>query len=393
MNVKAKIILVTRNFPPMRGGMERLNYHIYEALGQEYEIYLVGPLGAEEFCLDTCRVKVSSALPVWRFLILAFWQTLTLARTLRPQLIFAGSGVAAFPAVLVGRALGIPVITYLHGLDIIAPHPIYQKIFIPIIRRSSAWLVNSRFTQQAAIKAGIPASDISIINPGTNLPDLPYSDGGNGFRQRVQAGDRPILLSVGRLTRRKGLLEFIEYALPEIVRQCPQVLLVIIGSEPKQSVAISSEIIADKIRELLAKLGLEANAKLLGDVDEMALAGAYAASQLHVFPVLDLPGDVEGFGMVAIEAAAHGVPTVAFDVGGIADAVGTGLAGALLPSGDYAGLSQAVAAYLRGDNSVDEVQTKCRCHAEKFAWEFFGDALRSAVHGIIAEDSSFVDKD
>jgi phosphatidylinositol alpha-1,6-mannosyltransferase len=375
-NGKPGIILVTRNFPPLRGGMERLNFHIHEALQKNYEVYLIGPEGAEQYCGNAGRALTRPALPVWRFLAWAFWRTLRLALIQRPQLIVAGSGVAALPAVLAGRLAGIPVLTYLHGLDIVAAHPVYQHVFVPAIRRSTAWLANSRYTRQAAIRAGIPPERIEILHPGTDLPDLSRLDGGKEFRRRIHAGDRPILLSVGRLTRRKGLLEFIEQAFPEIVRQCPEALLVIVGSEPVHSVARAAEPMGEKLRARLLELGLEKNTRLLGGVDEATLADAYSASRLHVFPVLDLPGDAEGFGMVAVEAAAHGVPTVAFDVGGVSDAVEPGISGQLLPSGNYAGLAQAVIRYLRSPQPAGETQAACRRHAERFAWPRFGERLR-----------------
>lgn len=367
--------MVTRNFPPMLGGMERLNFHIGEELAQGFEVLVVGPKGAENFCRAAGTVRTSPPLPVWRFLAQAFWQAMNLALGSRPHLIVAGSGVSAFPAVLVGRLTRIPVLTYLHGLDIIAPHPVYQRVFLPVIRRSNAWLVNSRYTRQAAVDAGIPAEKIHILHPGTELPDLAAVDG-RRFRTRIDAGDRPILLSVGRLTRRKGLLEFIARALPAVVRQCPEVLLVVIGTDPTQSVGGAAESMSALLRQRAMALGLAANVRLLGSVDDETLAEAYAASQLHVFPVLDLPGDAEGFGMVAVEAAAYGVPTVAFAAGGVPDAVAPGVSGLLLQSGDYPGMTDAVLHFLRTRESIAETRTACRRHAERFAWPRFGEALR-----------------
>ena len=62
--------------------------------------------------------------------------------------------------------------------------------------------------------------------------------------------------------------------------------------------------------------GWQRTSACLARVDDQRLSDAYFAADVMVFPVLDLPGDVEGFGMVAVEAAAHGLPTVAFAVGG-----------------------------------------------------------------------------
>ncbi|GAB4352894.1 MAG: hypothetical protein Kow0073_08780 [Immundisolibacter sp.] len=76
-----------------------------------------------------------------------------------------------------------------------------------------------------------------------------------------------------------------------------------------------------------------------------ALDDADFAAAVHVLPVRDFPGNPEGFGMVAIEAVAHGRPTVAYATGGVVDAVREGQCGRL-PPGDVTGFAQAVLATL-----------------------------------------------
>src|SRR3546814_12930756 len=68
----------------------------------------------------------------------------------------------------------------------------------------------------------------------------------------------------------------------------------------------------------------------------------YKAASAHIFPVREIPGDPEGFGMVAVEAAAHGVPTIAFATGGIVDAVAEGESGRLIRPGDYGAFAGVV---------------------------------------------------
>ena len=76
------------------------------------------------------------------------------------------------------------------------------------------------------------------------------------------------------------------------------------------------------------------------------LHAAYAEADALVFPVLELPGDVEGFGMVALEAAAHGLPTFGFRSGGVPDAVQEGRTGELVSASDYGGLAERLANHL-----------------------------------------------
>ena len=129
-------------------------------------------------------------------------------------------------------------------------------------------------------------------------------------------------------------------------------------------------------------MNLAAHARLLGAVDDSALSDAYFAADAMVFPVLDLPGDVEGFGMVAVEAAAHGLPTVAFAVGGVPDAVADGESGWLVAPGDYLGIVQKSLGLLEAREQPQVWSERCRRHAERFAWAHFGQRLNAALGAV-----------
>lgn len=102
---------------------------------------------------------------------------------------------------------------------------------------------------------------------------------------------------------------------------------------------------------------------------------AYQVAGLHVPPVRAITGDVEGFGMVAIEAAANGLPTVAFAVGGVPEAVLEATAGDLVMAGDHGAFAAAVAHRFvaRGDASVRRI---ARDVAARFGWDVFEARLR-----------------
>lgn len=368
-------MLVSRNFPPLQGGMERLNQHLLIELSRIYQTALIGPRGAETFAPTAKDVRTCPSKPIHAFLASSCIKAVSAACRLRPALILAGSGANALPAFLAAKCSGAKWGIYLHGLDIVVDNALYRQVMLPIIRKADFWLVNSRATMAAGSGAGLDPNRMHLLNPGVSIPErLPSTEEVSAWRKSIDAGSRPILLSVGRLTRRKGLREFILKSLPGILKEEPEALLVVVGSEPNDALAVDA-VGFEALRRAAVSIGAGSNLCILGSISDTQLALAYRAATVHVFPVLELQGDMEGFGMVAIEAAAYGVPTVAFDVGGVSDAVFPRQSGVLLASGDYAEFSEQVLDLLRNVDQ-DLLARNCRSVAANFSWSRFGERLR-----------------
>ena len=116
-------------------------------------------------------------------------------------------------------------------------------------------------------------------------------------------------------------------------------------------------------------MGLQSHVRLLGGLLDEDLVGLYQACNVVVLPASWMTDDVEGFGIVLVEAAAAGKPVVATRVGGIPDAVEDGKTGFLIEPGDYEGLSDAVIS-LVGDGQTKRVmgEAAIRRVQDKFCW-------------------------
>jgi phosphatidyl-myo-inositol dimannoside synthase len=378
---RLRVLHITRNMPPLRGGMERLNLHAAAEMAQEFEVVVIGPRG----CSNALPAEITSieipAKPLWQFFAGALFRGLLSALRFRPDVVLAGSGLAAPFAWLAARLTSARLVVYVHGLDLVAEHPVYRWFWRPFIRRADVCIANSRHTMNLARDIGVPESCIIVIHPGVELPPLDHAT--SNFRFRFGLGERPLMLSAGRLVARKGLLEFVENALPEIVARVPEAILLVVGDEAPDLLRGSSAGLGEHIRQRARKRGLERNVCFLGPQDDVVLGEAFRAAEVHVFPVLKVAGDVEGFGMVAVEAAAHGLPTVAFAVGGVPDAVLDGRSGYLLSSDDYPGFAAKVIRLLRGPRD-DSMRQHARAFAEDFRWEVFGKMLRRSVRAAAA---------
>jgi phosphatidylinositol alpha-1,6-mannosyltransferase len=373
---RARLLLVTRNFPPLTGGMERLNRAMLAGLGNSGELRLVGPEGCASFVPDgVIAFEAPAKQPFW-FLLSALWSSLVVAVRYRPRVILAGSGLTAPVAWLAGQTCNARIAVYLHGLDLVVQSTIYQSLWIPMIRRAHVVLVNSENTRRLALTKGVEASRIRVIYPGTTMPDL-SPDARDSFRSEHRLEGVPLLLSVGRLTPRKGLAEFVRDVFPRVLAAAPSSVLMIIGHDAKdaltRSVGAPSEV--SRVLELAGELGIAQSVKILPRCDDLELSRAFAAADVHVFPVREIAGDIEGFGMVAIEAAAHGVPTVAYRVGGVSEAVSDGVSGALITPGDETGFADAVLRFLSDGFDRDSA----RAHANRFSWEEFHQRIERAL--------------
>ncbi|MGX5673018.1 glycosyltransferase family 4 protein [Thermomonas fusca] len=373
-----RILHITRNLPPLVGGMERLNWHIADELSRRAQVQVIGPQGSAALKPANIGLSEVPLRPLPRFLLASAWRALRLARRQRPQVVLAGSGLTAPAAWLAARACGARAAAYVHGLDVAVRHPVYRAFWYPVLRRMDVVVANSRPTADLVCALGVSEDRLRIVHPGVTLPEAPQApEALQRFREQHALGDARVLLSIGRLTRRKGLLEFVRNALPGIVQGAPDVVLAVIGDAPTDSLLAGVQS-RDSIQTEADAAGVGRHLRFLGVItDPQALACAYESAALHAFPVRELPGDPEGFGMVAIEAAAHGLPTVAFATGGIVDAVAEGRSGRLVTPGDYDGLRDAALAVLRDGQGA--WRARAQDFARQFAWPQFGASLRTSL--------------
>jgi phosphatidyl-myo-inositol dimannoside synthase len=372
-----RILLITRNLPPLLGGMERLNQRMAGALAGWSRLSVIGPAGCRQHLPEAVEVTEIPIRPLPLFLLRALWVAWRQARAGHYDLILAGSGLTAPIAVLVGWWAKAKRMAYVHGLDLVTRHFVYRALWLPAMRRLDHAFANSSSTADIAKRLGVARRGVTIIHPGTDLPELDPRRG-EQFRVAYGLGSVPLLLSVGRLTERKGLLEFVRMALPRIHALYPDLALVVIGNEAPDALSGKQGGGVATVLAAAEELGLRQCLHFLGTCDDETLSQAYQAADVHVFPIRDIPGDIEGFGMVAIEAAAHGLRTVAFAVGGVPDAVNEGRNGCLIKPGAYDQFAKAVCELLDARHDLD-ARAGARTFAAQFHWDHFAQRLRDAI--------------
>jgi phosphatidyl-myo-inositol dimannoside synthase len=372
---KLRVLLITRNLPPLIGGMERLLLHIAQSLAEFTQLTVIGPKGCKDFlpeCVET--VEVSEKLSP--FIVASVLKSVGICRAAKFDLVIGGSGLLGPNLRILSLLFNIKTMIYLHGLDLVVDSFIYQRVFTPSLRTLNTTLVNSQNTRKIAIEKGIHEERIFTINPGTQIPEIPDRKILEQFRADFDIPFKRNILFVGRMTKRKGLSQFIKFSLKSILDEAPEAGLIVVGENPKDSLNKMGE--ENEVVETISALDKKTQNRIvfLGQLSNQDLVSCYATSDVLIFPLVETPGDIEGFGMVAIEAAALGTSTVAFDTGGIRDAVSS-QNGKLIPTGQYELFSSAVIDSLRNQ---EPDSSSCIAHAEMFSWEIFETKLRTALN-------------
>lgn len=308
------ILYITRKYPPSIGGMQTMSFELFRSLNRYREVTLFAHQG--------------SFLKLLGFLARIPLQLALLAKAPRPPKIVLLGDAALSPAVHLVRRL-IPsakVVCVLHGLDITYSNPLYKRFILPSLKQLDTAVCISNGTKEIATSMGIDASRLAVIHPGVSnerLRLITKEDGRLELRDihGVRLEERPILLYVGRLVPRKGVLWFTEHVLPKIKERYPNILFIVVGTGRLQK----------QLEELIKKRDLKENTLVAGHVNDVRLATYYRSADLFIMPNRVLHEDVEGFGLVALEAALNGLWTVATDVVGVREAVIDRETGTLLP--------------------------------------------------------------
>lgn len=316
-----KILFVTRKFPPSVGGMETAAYELYNALrnGDE-QVVLVAWGGGKQW------------LPVVYFWL--FGRALVRVLTRRPDVIFLQDGVMA----PLGWALKLlsrrPTLIVIHGLEVTYKSAVYRLLVLPFIKRQTAFAAVSEGTKRAAIAAlgRLCSERVEVIRNG--LSDVFYSSKPREEQLNIVAKETclplhrldqsRVLVTTGRLVKRKGVSWCVGNVMPRLVADDPRILYLIAGSGPEKT----------EIELAINRHALTDNVKLLGWVSDECLKALYNVADIFLMPNVPVPNDIEGFGLVAVEAASCGALVVASDLEGISDAVVDGMNGYLVPPGD-----------------------------------------------------------
>jgi phosphatidylinositol alpha-1,6-mannosyltransferase len=359
-----RCLFVTRKYPPSVGGMETLAAATARALASRCDLTVIS-LGRSQrhlaWWLPWATIRTRMAVHRSR------------ARN-RPVDVIVFGDALTYCAVrpFLGRRMPDHLVMVM-GLDLTFRLAPYQWLVRHVLPGAPRVAAISRTTADEARARGVPPERLSIVTPGVLDPDMwPERTAESGAKLRTMLNldpDARILITVGRLVPRKGVKWFVEHVMARLPEN---VVYVIAGSGPDESA----------IREAVRAIGSAgARVHLLGRVDDELRAALYTGADIFVMPNLPIGGDMEGFGLVAMEAATAGVLVVASDLEGIRDAVIEDETGLLCPSGDVECFVARITSLLRDEpERARRAEQFARNAGITFATERMRDDLLSVIN-------------
>ncbi|MFI8766156.1 glycosyltransferase family 4 protein [Streptomyces sp. NPDC053792] len=229
------------------------------------------------------------------------------------------------------------------------------------------------YTRSRIATALTPAAAGRMVQlpPGVDEKTFHPGSGGTEVRARLGLSDRPVVVCVSRLVPRKGQDTLIR-AMPEILRRVPDAVLLIVGGGPYEK----------DLHRLAAETGVAGSVRFTGAVPWSELPAHYGAGDVFAMPCRTRRGglDVEGLGIVYLEASATGLPVVAGDSGGAPDAVLEGETGWVVRGESAEDTADRVAALLLDPELRARMGERGRAWVEeRWRWDLLAERLRELL--------------
>jgi len=366
------ILFVSHSLPPVDrplsnvGGMQRVAAKLHDELAAHSNVTLTPVLLRSPWRWVHLRVVPFLARAAWHI-------RRAVARGDVDVVLFSSMVTATLALPLRGLfdRHGVTAAAIVHGLDVTTSFPPYQWLVPKVFGALDAVLPVSRATAAACEARGLAHSKVHVVPNGIDLerfpPLLDRATMRGELREALATERHPLpddallLCSVGRQVERKGFAWFVEHVMPRLPSQVHYWLA---GDGPRANAiqaAIDRHHVGDRVR-------------LLGRVSEADLVRLYRGADLFIMPNVPVEGDMEGFGIVMLEAGQCGCPVVASRLEGIQDVVTNGVNGQLVEPEDPEAFAEAIRVYCDHPERLQPDAERAATHvAHAFGWRAVAD--------------------
>jgi phosphatidylinositol alpha-1,6-mannosyltransferase len=374
---RKNILIVTQDFPPVTGGIQTYLFELarhFLARGHRVTVVCPGrkntpsPLPPQATVI---RIRIHTS---WLFLPLLFRLPGILRRGEYTHVLYAQWQSVLSEAFVPSGLRRYRSLCLVHGRETLRSifGPLHNVLCRFAFRRVGAGIPNSRAVRELTVRAGRPPRPLHLVHPAVNPHLFQPADAAHrrALRDHFGLGEGPVLLGMARMVKRKNMDGMVR-AFPGVLREFPGAWLVLAGDGPER----------EALGRLATELGCASRVLFPGVIRHEPFIREHGASFYSIADVFAMPcrgseTDVEGFGIVYLEAGACEVPVIGSRVGGIPDAVVEGVTGLLVDPARPAELEAAFLEILRRPDCGKSLGVAARERIlRELTWEASGDAI------------------
>jgi len=368
-----KTLLLTENFPPKEGGSGRWFWELYSRLPNDKVLIVANdtPEGREfdkTHELDIVRIELEST--EWGLASTKglgfYWETirkvLKLVKEHGIEEVHCGRVI---PEGVIARALkllaGARYNCFVHGEDVetAATSREHSLLVKNVCKNASMLICNSENTANIVRKLGFDSgSKCEVLHPGVDTSRFEVAAPDTSFRQKMGWSGKRVLLTVGRLQRRKGQ-DFLIKSMPTLLNEFPDLFYAVVGRGECY----------DELISLVDQHELHDKVCVYPDMDDEALIKCYQQCDIFILPNRTIGNDIEGFGMVLVEAQVCGKPVIAGDSGGTRETMNIGKTGHIIDCSSTENLLNGLSPILRNPEIVDGEVNIADYAKNRFNWD------------------------
>ena len=374
-----RTLIVTNDFPPRRGGIQSFVHELALRLDPG-QLTVYAPKWDGDAAFDAAQpfevVRHPTSLMIGGPSVRR--RAAELARSRKAEVVIYGASAPLGLITPVLRKAGVRrAIAITHGHEAgWAALPVARQLLRRIGDETDVMTYLGEYFRVRVAGALSPqaAARMARLHPGVDAGTFrPDQAARRVVRDRHGLGDRPVVVCVSRLVARKGQDTLLR-AWPAVIEKVPDAVLLIAGRGPY----------AKTLRQLAEQAGVAGSVIFTGPVPQDELAAHYAAGDVFSMPCRTRRGglDVEGLGIVYLEASATGLPVVGGDSGGAPDAILEGETGYVVGGRDVRALSERLTALLQDPAGAKAMGEKGRAWVERdWNWDLIASRLRTLIDG------------
>ncbi|MFA9558193.1 glycosyltransferase family 4 protein [Evansella sp. AB-rgal1] len=344
-----KRLFISLDFPPENGGIQNYVYGLVSNLNSLDTFVLTSNrIGEEKFrdfdakqTFKTYRIgmtnKVSFIKQILQAVVLFFYVVSLIRKHKIEEIHFGNVMPIGIIGPIIKRLLRIRYYPYIHGFDFLESknNALKYKLVQFCLRHANKIICNSNYTKNKLMESDLEERNITVIHPGIHKKKAATINA-QSLISKFMLEDRKVIITVGRLVKRKGH-DLVIKSLREIIKITPNVKYVICGDGPEE----------ENLKLLVKDLDLEDYVVFTGSISREDLETIYSIADLFIMLNRELTetGDVEGYGIVFLEAGMYKLPVIGGNNGGVPDAVLHGKTGYLIDPSSQEEIVQTVSSF------------------------------------------------